>query len=219
MNPSRCAASGRPWPQAVRPETADRQAAGEPGPMYQDLRRFLVPADFRGRNLAVVALWRLVQASLFAWSPAPFNGWRRMLLRLFGARIGQRVRIMPTVRVAYPWKLEIGDHAWIGCGAVLYNLAPIRIGAHTVISQRSYLCAAGHAVDAIDFRYAAAPIVIGEQAWIAMDALVAPGVTVGLGAILGARSSAFHDIPAGVIAVGYPARPRRLRPVSQSGFP
>lgn len=181
---------------------------------YQDLRTFRVPAGFRGRSLVVVALWRIVQGSLFAWSPSPLHGWRCLLLRLFGARIGKGVRILPTARVSYPWKLKIGEHAWIGCGAVLYNLAPISIGAHAVISQRSYLCAAGHALDAADFPYDAAPIVVSEQAWIAMDAMIAPGVTVGRGAVLGARSSAFHDIAPGVIAIGSPARMHRLRPRS-----
>ncbi|GHE74270.1 hypothetical protein GCM10019059_37250 [Camelimonas fluminis] len=181
-------------------------------PVFQDLRRFRVPPGFRGRSLLMVAMWRVVQGSLFAWSPQPLHGWRRLVLRLFGARIGAGVRIMPSARVAYPWKLSIGDHAWIGSGAELYSLAPILIGAHAVISQRSYLCAAGHAVDRADFRYTAAPVVIGDQAWVAMDAMVGPGVTIGTGAVLGARSSAFHDIPPGVIAMGCPARPGRRRP-------
>jgi len=212
-------------PPESRANKPARSAAAEPGAVlpghsphglgelvFQDLRRFRVPPDFRGRGIAVVALWRIVQGSLFAWSPPPLHGWRRLLLRLFGARIGEGVRIMPTARVAYPWKLSIGDHTWIGGGAELYSLAPIVIGAHAVISQRSYLCAAGHAVDHLDFRYAAAPVVIGDQVWVAMDAMVAPGVTIGPGAVLGARSSAFHDIPPGVIAVGCPARPGRRRP-------
>jgi len=202
----------------ARPATPEPGAALPGSPhasrdlAFQDLRRFRVPSGFRGRSIAMVALWRIVQGSLFAWSPPPLHGWRRMLLRLFGARIGVGVRIMPTARVAYPWKLAIGDHTWIGGGAELYSLAPIIIGAHVVISQRSYLCAAGHAVDHVDFRYAAAPVVIGDQVWVAMDAMVAPGVTIGSGAVLGARSSAFHDIPPGVIAVGSPARPGRRRP-------
>lgn len=185
---------------------------GNRGAVFQDLLSFRVPSDFRGRSVWVVALWRVIQASLFAWSPQPLHGWRRMLLRMFGARISDGVRIMPSARIAYPWKLSIGAHTWIGSNAELYNLAPVSIGAHAVISQRSYLCAAGHAIDRSDFRYAAAPIVIGDQAWVAMDAMVAPGVTIGVGAVLGARSSAFHDIPAGFVAIGCPARPNRRRP-------
>ncbi|MGV2981986.1 WcaF family extracellular polysaccharide biosynthesis acetyltransferase [Camelimonas sp. ID_303_24] len=205
------AASTAPWGRELDAVTGERHSDNAP-PVFQDLRRFRVPPGFRGRSLVVVALWRIAQASLFAWSPQPLHGWRRQILRLFGARIGAGVRIMPSARIAYPWKLSIGDHAWIGSGAELYNLAPIAIGAHAVISQRSYLCAAGHAVDRADFRYTTAPIVIGDQAWVAMDAMVGPGVAIGDGAVLGARSSAFHDVPAGVIAMGCPARPGRRRP-------
>ncbi|MFC0284300.1 WcaF family extracellular polysaccharide biosynthesis acetyltransferase [Camelimonas abortus] len=197
-------------PATVAPAAGDHMTR-------QDLRLFRTPAGFRGRSLAAVACWRLAQGSLFAWSPPPLHGWRRALLRLFGARIGRGVRILPSARVAYPWKLEIGDHAWVGADAVIYNLAPVRIGAHAVISQRSCLCAAGHALDRQDFAYVTAPIHVGPQAWICMDVWVAPGVSIGAGAVVGARASVFHDIPPGVVATGAPARPRRLRPPPRTG--
>lgn len=126
--------------------------------IYQDLRRFRVPPGFRGRSLLTVALWRMMQASLFAWSPPPLHGWRCWLLRLFGGRIGRGVRISSTARIAYPWKLTIGDHAWIGDQTELYSLDGINIGTHAVISQRSYLCAAGHTVDQTSFSYKTGPI-------------------------------------------------------------
>lgn len=137
-----------------------------------------------------------------------------MLLRLFGARIGTHVLIRPTVWVTYPWKVKIGDYSWIGDEVVLYSLGEINIGSHTVISQRSYLCAAAHHYDRIDFAIYADPVLIGEQVWIATDVFIAPGVKVGNGAVVGARSSVFHDLPAGMICYGNPARPVRARQVS-----
>jgi putative colanic acid biosynthesis acetyltransferase WcaF len=131
--------------------------------------------------------------------------WRRFLLRLFGAKIGKGVKVRSTCRVAFPWKLEIGDHAWVGDDTDLYSLAPISIGAHSVISQRSYLCAAKHDHCRRNFAMIAQPISIGSQVWIATDVFVAPGITIGDGAVIGARSSVFDDIPAGVIAFGTPA--------------
>lgn len=182
-------------------------ADGHNGDIYQRLDRFRMPGDFRGRSAVVVQLWWLVAALLFRPSPQILYGWRRFLLRLFGARIGEDVRIRPTAQVTYPWKLEIGDHAWVGDDVVLYTLGPIRIGAHAVVSQRSYLCAGTHDYQQVDFPILASAVEIGAEAWIATDVYVAPGVTIGRGAVVGARSAVFSDLPAGMVCVGTPARP------------
>jgi putative colanic acid biosynthesis acetyltransferase WcaF len=76
-------------------------------PSFQQLAQFKQPSDFRGRSAVVVQLWWLVQGSLFAWSPQFMYGWRRFLLRLFGARVGRNVLIRPSVRTTYPWKVSI----------------------------------------------------------------------------------------------------------------
>jgi putative colanic acid biosynthesis acetyltransferase WcaF len=171
----------------------------------QDLRLFRLPPGFRGRSGATVFLWQLVQGSLFACSPQFAYGWRRLLLRAFGARIGRDVKVRPSARIIYPWKVEIGDRAWIGDHAELYSLAPIRIGADAVVSQKSYLCAASHDHHRVEFPMVEGPITIGDQAWIAADVFIAPGVSIGRGAVVGARSSVFFDVEAGAVAFGSPA--------------
>jgi putative colanic acid biosynthesis acetyltransferase WcaF len=178
---------------------------------FQDLERFRVPPGFRGRNGLVVLVWQLVQATFFRLSPQPLYAWRRAVLRVFGAKIGRRVLIRPTVRITYPWKLEISDSSWIGDHVDLYTLDTIKIGRHVVVSQRSYLCTGSHNYEDIAFSYKTAPIVIDDEAWVASDVFVAPGVTVGYGAVIGARSSVFDDIPPAVIAMGSPAVPVRGR--------
>lgn len=180
------------------------------GPI-QDLSRFRLPAGFRGRSGATVFLWQVTQGSLFACSPQFAYGWRRFLLRAFGARIGRGVKVRPSVRITYPWKVEIGEHAWIGDHAELYSLAPIRIGADAVVSQKSYLCAATHDHRQPDFPMVEGPITIGDQAWIAGDVFIAPGVTIGRGAVVGARSNVFSDIEAGMLAFGSPAKVQHPR--------
>jgi putative colanic acid biosynthesis acetyltransferase WcaF len=172
----------------------------------QRLDTFRMPGNFRGRPGWVVQIWWIVQATLFRCSPQIFYGWRRWLLRLFGARIGDGVLIRPSVQVTYPWKLAIGDHAWIGDDVVLYSLGEIEVGAHAVVSQRSYLCTGSHDYTRPTFDIYAKPIRIGEQAWLATDVFVAPGVEVGAGTVVGARSSIFGSLPAGVIARGTPAQ-------------
>jgi putative colanic acid biosynthesis acetyltransferase WcaF len=178
---------------------------------FQNLERFALPSRFRGRADVIVQLWWIVQATLFRWSPQVLYGWRRWLLRRFGARIGVGVVIRPSVQITYPWKLTIGDHAWVGDDVVLYTLGEITIGAHAVVSQRSYLCTGSHDYTRETFDIFAKPIVIGEQAWLATDVFVAPGVEIGAGTVVGARSSVFEALPPGMIAMGSPARVVRRR--------
>src|SRR5258708_2496184 len=133
----------------------------------QDLRYFRLPENFRGRPAWSVQLWWLVQATIFRLSPQVCYGWRRWLLRLFGASIGKRVLIRPSVEITYPWKVTIGDWSWIGDDVVLYSLGPITIGSHSVVSQHSYLCTGTHDYRKSSFDILALPIVIGDHAWIA----------------------------------------------------
>ena len=100
---------------------------------------------------------------------------------------------------------------WIGDDAVLYSFAPITIGDNVVVSQKSYLCAGSHDYRSKAFDIRSAPIVIHDNAWLAADVFVAPGVTIGMGAVVGSRSSVFNDLPAMMICVGSPARPVRPR--------
>jgi putative colanic acid biosynthesis acetyltransferase WcaF len=180
----------------------------------QDLSQFRLPAGFRGRSALVVQLWWAVQSTLFRLSPQVAYPFRRWLLRLFGARIGKAVQIRPTADITYPWKLEIGDGCWIGDEVVLYTLGSITIGKNSVISQRSYICAADHDMTAVDFPIRARPVSIGSEVWIATDVFVAPGVSIADGAVVAARSSVFSDMPAYQLCVGTPCRPLRPRPRS-----
>lgn len=177
----------------------------------QDLSRFKLPANFRGRSALVVQLWWLVQATLFHSSPQFAYGFRRWLLRCFGATVGAGAVIRPTVTVTYPWKVTIGAQAWIGDDVVLYSLGDIEIGANAVVSQRSYLCAADHDYKQQDFPIRARKVTIGPEAWLAADVFVAPGVTIGQGSVIGARSSVFADMPADMVCFGYPCKPVKPR--------
>jgi putative colanic acid biosynthesis acetyltransferase WcaF len=177
----------------------------------QDLKAFSVPPEFRGRSALIVQLWWLVEASLFRLSPQLAYGWRRFLLRLFGARIALGVKIRASARVTYPWKVTIGDHAWIGDDVVLYSLGAITIGANAVVSQKSYLCTGVHQSTTPTFPIFAKPIHVEAETWLATDVFVGPGVTIGRGAVVGARSSVFSDLPGMMVCYGSPARPIRPR--------
>lgn len=149
-------------------------------------------------------LWALAQP-FFALSPRPFWGWRRMMLRLFGAEVGTNVRVFPSVQITIPWNLTLGDYCAIGDRAILYALGPITIGANATVSQGAHLCAGSHDWRQPHMPLTKPPIIIGENCWIAADAFVGPNVTVSASAILGARAVANRDIPAFAIAIGNPA--------------
>jgi putative colanic acid biosynthesis acetyltransferase WcaF len=183
----------------------------------QDLRAFRLPVNFRGRPAWVVQLWWIVQSTLFRASPQVLYGWRRFLLRLFGCSVGKGVLIRPTAEITYPWKTTIGDYSWIGDDVTLYSLGKINVGANVVVSQRSYLCAATHDMESPSFDICDRPIVIEDEAWLASDVFISPGVRIGRGAVVGARSTVFHDLPPMMVSFGNPAkaiRPRLLREVN-----
>jgi putative colanic acid biosynthesis acetyltransferase WcaF len=186
----------------------DIPQAGHPiSPDYQCLDDFRLPPNFRGRSALTVQLWYCVHAALFRPSPQICYGFRRWLLRRFGAEIGKGVRIRASATLTYPWKIKIGDHSWIGDDAVIYSFAPITIGKDVVVSQRSYLCAGTHDYRSHAFDMKTAPIVIEDKAWLAADVFVAPGITIRRGAVVGSRSSVFSDLPEAMVCVGSPARP------------
>lgn len=177
----------------------------------QNLKDYTTPKDFRGKSKLAVQLWWFIQATLFSLSPQFAYGWRRFLLRSFGARIGKHVIVRPSARITYPWKLIIGDYSWIGDDVILYTLGEIEIGSNAVVSQRSYLCAGTHDYTASDFRIYAEKITIGSKCWLATDVYVAPGVTIGDQTVVGARSSVFKDLPENMICIGNPAKPIKPR--------
>ena len=157
------------------------------------------------------AAWQVVWLLLYRPTPRLFHPWRCLLLRLFGAKLGRAVHPYPSARIWAPWNLEMGDHACLSEGVDCYCVAPIRIGAQTTVSQYSFLCTASHDYTRADMPLVTAPITIGELVWITADVFVGPGVTIGDGAVVTARSSVFTDIPPWVVARGNPAVPVKAR--------
>jgi len=150
-------------------------------------------------------LWALV-TPVFRFSPRPFFGWRRGLLRLFGAYVGREVHVYPSARIYLPWNLSLGDQASVGEWVLIYNLGPVIIGERATISHRAHLCAGTHDYCAINLPLLRLPIHIGAQAWVCADAFVGPNVQVGEGAVVGAAAVVVSDVPPWKIVVGNPAR-------------
>jgi len=165
-----------------------------------------VPSPHSMANKLARVAWGFVWLTLYRPSPKVLHGWRRFLLRLFGARLGHGAHPYPSARIWAPWNLEMGDHSCLAWDVDCYCVAKVSIGAHATVSQYSYLCTASHDFDQPNMPLTTAPIAIGEGAWIAADVFVGPGVTVGEGAVVGARSSVFEDVEPWVVVAGSPAR-------------
>jgi putative colanic acid biosynthesis acetyltransferase WcaF len=166
------------------------------------------------RQKLLRVLWGLATFLLFRPSFHNWYGFRAALLRAFGAKMGRNVRIRRSARIEIPWNIELADDVSIGDEAILYSLGHIRIGRRSFVSQYAHLCAGSHDHTRLDYPLSRGPIIIGEDCWVAADAFVAMGVTIGDRAVLGARASAFRDVPPDMIAVGNPAKPVKRRVIS-----
>lgn len=155
--------------------------------------------------MALRVLW-LPGQYLLRWSPRPLFGWRRAVLRAFGATVGRHAHVHNSTRVAMPWNLTLGDWAALGEDVLVYNLGPVTVGERATVSHRAHLCAGTH-----DYRDPALPLLkppvtVGPQAWVCADAFVGPGVTVGEGAVVGAAAVATRDVAPWTVVAGNPAR-------------
>lgn len=169
--------------------------------------------SFSLRNRIGRFVWGLCQATLFRWSPRPLHGWRRFLLRRFGAKVGEGVHVYPAARIWAPWNLEIGDQAGIADLVTLYSQGKIRIGAKAVVSQGSHLCAGTHDFEKRGFPLITRPISIGDHAWVAAEAFIHPGVMIGEGCVIGARSVVMKDMPEWMVCSGFPCKPLKERKI------
>ena len=158
-----------------------------------DLRNFNNAWFQRGRPKLVEALW-VVASALFVASWLPGSAHRRLLLRLFGAKIGKRVAIKPGVRVKFPWKLSIGSDTWIGEEVWIDNLDRVEIGDNCCLSQGAYLCTGSHNWNSPTFDLVTKPIRIQNCAWIAAKVCIAPGTVVCEGAVVAMGSLAVGEV-------------------------
>lgn len=162
------------------------------------------PSFSLGNRLFRVA-FALAWLVLARWTPPPLHAWRRLVLCAFGARLARGARVHASVRIWYPPNLDVGTDALVGPGVRLYNQGGITIGAQVVVSQGAYLCASSHDIADPNFQLVLRPIVLEPRCWVAADAFVGPGVRVGEGAVLAARSALFDDAAAWGVYRGNPA--------------
>ena len=150
-------------------------------------------------------IWNLCWLLLYRLSPRPMHGWRAMVLRAFGARMGPNCHFYPGARIWAPWNLHCADQVTAGDGAEIYNPAPMHFGSHAIVSQGAYICGATHDFDDPAFPLLAYSMQVGAYAWVCAKACVSPGVNVGEGAVLGLASVATRDLEPWGVYAGAPA--------------
>lgn len=175
--------------------------------------------SFSRRNRTVRALWHTTWILCARWTPPQLMGWRRFLLRLFGAEIAGTAIIRSSAKVWLPSNLKMDDHSCLGPHVNCYNMALVTLGRYTIVSQGVHLCAGSHRVDDEAFQLIAKPIELSDYAWVAAEAFVGPGVKVGEGAVLAARGVAFADLNSWTVYLGNPAVEKRRRRVISRASP
>ena len=134
-------------------------------------------------------------------------------MRLFGAKISSTALLYGSTRIWFPANVELGNFAQVGPRATLYSMAKITVEDYAFVSQGAHLCTGSHDLECLFFQTIAKPIHIKKRAWVAAEALVGPGVTVGEGAVLGARGVTFRDLESWTVYAGNPAKLIKVRNV------
>ncbi len=182
--------------------------------MSQDLSQYR-NALSRGHQLKRL-LWGICWALLARWLPRSLGcAWKRFLLRCFGAKLSPTAVVYSSTRIYAPWNLEMRAHSCLADEVDCYNVATVKIGDNTTVSQKSYLCTASHDITKPNLPLVTAPIVIEDQAWVGADAFIGMGVTVHQGAVVGARASVYKDVDAWTVVGGNPAKVIKKRGINE----
>jgi putative colanic acid biosynthesis acetyltransferase WcaF len=163
--------------------------------------------SFSLKNKISRLVWNLVRLILFRpFASRFFKKWRVLVLKCFGAKIEWSSHIYASVKIWAPWNLQIGANSSLGPKVDCYNQGKIGIGSNTIISQKTYLCASSHDYTQKDFPLILKPITIGNGVWIAADAFIGPGITIGDDAVVAARSVVIKNVDKNTIVGGNPAK-------------
>lgn len=158
------------------------------------------------KNQLARLLWTITWLLFARWLPRSVGkSWKRFLLQLFGAKLHKTAHIYSSVKIYMPWNLEMQEYSCLAPQVDCYNVDKVTIGAHSTISQKSFLCTASHDIEHEEYALITSPIIIKDQAWVGTDAFIGMGVSVGEGAVVGAKSAVFKDVEDWTVVGGNPA--------------
>ena len=152
------------------------------------------------------SLWLVTNALFFNNGLTVSSSIKCWILRQFGAKVGRRVVIKPSVNIKYPWFLKIGNDVWIGEKVWIDSLTTISIGNDVCISQGALLLTGNHDYKKTAFDLKLTPVILEDGVWIGANAVVCPGVTCNSHAVLTVGSVATQDLEGYNIYQGNPAK-------------
>ena len=159
------------------------------------------------KHQAVRMLWNILWPLTTWFLPRSLGmGWKRSLLRMFGAKVHPTAQVYSSARIYYPANLTMEAYSCLADGVECYNVAPVTVGAHSTISQGTLLCTASHDITDSHHRLVTAPIVVEDQVWIGARAYIGMGVVVRQGAVVGATASVYKTVEPWTVGGGNPAR-------------
>ncbi|MGN0089878.1 MAG: DapH/DapD/GlmU-related protein [Alloprevotella sp.] len=159
------------------------------------------------KHQAVRMLWNILWPLTTWFLPRSLGmGWKRSLLRMFGAKVHPTAQVYSSARIYYPANLTMEAYSCLADGVECYNVAPVTVGAHSTISQGTLLCTASHDITDSHHRLVTAPIMIEDQVWIGARAYIGMGVVVRQGAVVGATASVYKTVEPWTVVGGNPAR-------------
>ena len=160
---------------------------------------------FSWKNKLYRAMFYIVWAGLVRYTPNSLFLFRSFVLRCFGGYVSLSSRIYPTSKIWSARNLEISDMSTIGPRVRLYNQGFVSIGERVIISQDASICASTHDYNDQLHPLVLRPIIIKDDVWICSEAFIGPGVTVGEGAVIGARAVLTKDAEPWCVYAGNPA--------------
>ena len=174
--------------------------------MNRNLGAFSGDNNFSLLRKIQLGIWFLIQHLIFRSALTP-PSIRTLLLKLFGATIGNGVLIRSGVRVHFPWNLTIGDDCWVGEEVWFINHEQVTLGSNVCVSQRSTICSGGHDYRSSTLEFSHMPVEINDGAWVCLDAKVLPGVTIGKCSVISAGEVVRKSVPDFSMLIGGQIRP------------
>lgn len=134
---------------------------------------------------------------------------RRLILRKLLGRIGEGSMIEPPFYCPYGHNILVGDHVFLNGSCTILDCNEVRIGHHVMLGPQVQIYTAAHALQAEARNQGwevAKPVVIEDNVWLGGGAILLPGVSVGLNAVVGAGAVVSRSVPANTVVAGNPAR-------------
>ena len=169
---------------------------------------------YPGRGFFPRALWYFINALILNSYFFPFYSPKAWLLKVFGAKVGQKLVIKPKVNIKYPWFLEVGENVWIGEGVWIDNLTNVKIGNNVCLSQGAFILTGNHNYSLQSFDLLVSKVILEDGVWIGANSTVCPGVICALNSVLTVGSVATSNLESFGVYTGVPATRSHVRKIS-----